>query len=107
MAFVCLWMGTVSVAHHTDDTRIGGASLSAAATIHTATPSVPTAPCAACEWLLSLMPRLAANAHVTLSPSERVAFAVSPVRFFLPRIPRQVFLRGPPSVLDVSVDCSL
>ena len=101
MAFVCLWMGTVSVAHHTDDTRVAGASQSATVTIHTVTPQVSDTPCVACEWLLSLMPRLAANTQVTLTPTSRLAFSAPAVRLISLRPVRSVRLRGPPSFLDV------
>ncbi|MEO7717146.1 MAG: hypothetical protein ABIY70_13160 [Capsulimonas sp.] len=102
MAFVCLWMGTVSVAHHTDGLRVAGASHSVSSSIEALTPQAPDTPCVACEWLLSLMPHLAVGAQVTLTPASRLAFAAPAVRCTPRLTSRGVRLRGPPSFLDVS-----
>lgn len=97
-ALLCLWMGTLGTAYHTDTLRIGG-SLSPAACLHHALPSPPAHVCAACEWTQGVQSSVL-TAFAFAVPLGSIANTLSSLTLSIARhAPLRRSSRAPPACL--------
>ncbi len=95
IAFICLWMASAGVLHHTDDLQMGSSS-SSHASIARPTPAPPADQCAACESLQGVLSGSPAVAPVMVPALVLRTFAAQAVVALVSQIPERPSARAPP-----------
>ena len=99
MAWLCLWMGTGGVLHHTDNGPNIAAASARVALSHV-TPAAPTDDCAACQWTQGVQSGTFIVCRIVL-PLCCAAACACPIPVpFVSRPPRLRCPRAPPFLLS-------
>lgn len=96
LAFLCFWMATVGLAHHTDLLSDGGSSSARTVLGHPLSLISPTDLCAACQWTQMVQPGGIFLPVVAVSLDGRPAQALTAFDVLLPSALCSSSPRAPP-----------